>query len=68
MTRTQPKPNEATPHAAEIVREYGPFAGTERIGGVTHDGRYVWAAAGAGIDFSTVPVFGSILSMRASAI
>ena len=47
MTRTQPKPNEATPHAAEIVREYGPFAGAERIGGVTHDGRYVWAAAGA---------------------
>ena len=47
MTRTQPKPNEATPHAAEIVREYGPFAGAERIGGVTHDGRYVWAAGGA---------------------
>ena len=47
MTRTQPKPNEATSHAAEIVREYGPFAGAERIGGVTHDGRYVWAAAGA---------------------
>ena len=32
--------------AAEIVREYGPFAGVERVGGVTHDGRYVWAATG----------------------
>jgi len=32
---------------AEIVREYGPFAGAGNIGGVTHDGRSVWAAAGA---------------------
>ena len=31
---------------AEIVREYGPFAGAAKIGGVTHDGRRVWAAAG----------------------
>ncbi|MEP7062772.1 MAG: hypothetical protein ABI881_10260 [Betaproteobacteria bacterium] len=37
----------ATVHAAEIVREYGPFAGAERIHGVTHDGRRVWAATGA---------------------
>jgi glutamine cyclotransferase len=33
--------------AAEIVREYGPFAGAERIHGVTHDGHSVWAATGA---------------------
>ena len=33
--------------AAEIVREYGPFDGAERIHGVTHDGRRVWAATGA---------------------
>lgn len=33
-------------HAAEIVREYGPFAGIERIHGVTHDGRRIWAATG----------------------
>ena len=46
MTRTQPKTNDATTHPAEIVREYGPFAGAERIHGVTHDGRYVWAATG----------------------
>ncbi|MEO5771207.1 MAG: hypothetical protein ABIQ29_03985 [Burkholderiaceae bacterium] len=38
---------EATPHAAEIVREYGPFAGADRIHGVTHDGQRVWAATGA---------------------
>ena len=33
--------------SAEIVREYGPFAGAERVNGVTHDGRRVWAATGA---------------------
>jgi glutamine cyclotransferase len=35
------------PRAAEIVREYGPFEGADRINGVTHDGRCVWAATGA---------------------
>jgi glutamine cyclotransferase len=35
-----------TVHAAEVVREYGPFDGAERVHGVTHDGRYVWAATG----------------------
>ncbi len=33
--------------AAEIVREYGPFAGADVVHGVTHDGRRVWAATGA---------------------
>jgi outer membrane protein assembly factor BamB len=33
--------------AAEVVREYGPFAGIDAIHGVTHDGRHVWAATGA---------------------
>src|SRR6266404_6912228 len=32
--------------AAKIVREYGPFPGTERVHGVTYDGRQVWFAAG----------------------
>lgn len=32
--------------AAQIVREYGPFAASERIHGVTHDGQRVWAATG----------------------
>ena len=31
---------------AEILGEYGPFAGVDSIGGVTHDGRNVWFAAG----------------------
>ncbi|WP_029921795.1 Vgb family protein [Nevskia soli] len=32
--------------SAEIVHEYGPFPGVDRIGGVTYDGRQVWIAAG----------------------
>jgi glutamine cyclotransferase len=32
--------------AAEIVREYGPFAGVERVNGVTYDGQQVWFASG----------------------
>ena len=31
---------------AEIVREYGPFAGIERVHGVTYDGENVWFASG----------------------
>ncbi|MES2530697.1 MAG: hypothetical protein V4636_06655, partial [Pseudomonadota bacterium] len=33
--------------AAEIVREYGPFAGTTSVHGVTCDGARIWAATGA---------------------
>ena len=29
---------------AEIVREYGPFAGVDRVHGVTYDGKQVWFA------------------------
>ena len=32
--------------AAEIIREYGPFAGVDKVGGVTYDGQQVWIAAG----------------------
>ncbi len=32
--------------AAEIVREYGPFAGVERVAGVSYDGENVWFASG----------------------
>ena len=39
-------PSTVTPQAAEIVREYGPFAGATRVGGVSYDGRCVWAATG----------------------
>jgi len=31
---------------AEIVREYGPFPGTDEVNGVTYDGEHVWFAAG----------------------
>jgi streptogramin lyase len=37
-TRTRP---------AEIVREYGPFPGADKVNGVSHDGRHVWFAGGA---------------------
>lgn len=39
--------SEAAARAAEIVREYGPFAGSSKVNGVSHDGRHVWAALGA---------------------
>ena len=32
--------------AAEIIREYGPFSGVDRVHGVTFDGQQVWFAAG----------------------
>lgn len=31
---------------AEILREYGPFPGTDSVAGVTFDGRNVWFASG----------------------
>jgi glutamine cyclotransferase len=31
---------------AEIVREYGPFPGTDCVNGVTYDGQRVWVALG----------------------
>jgi glutamine cyclotransferase len=51
MTQTQRKISNTKPQAqvraAQIVREYGPFAGAEHIHGVTHDGHRVWAATGS---------------------
>lgn len=32
--------------AAEILREYGPFPGVDRVNGVTFDGQHVWFATG----------------------
>jgi glutamine cyclotransferase len=32
--------------AAEVLREYGPFRGVEKVNGVTYDGRHVWFASG----------------------
>ena len=46
MTRKEQQPASRT---AEIVREYGPFAGADKIAGVTHDGHDVWAATGGAL-------------------
>jgi len=35
-----------TRSTAEILREYGPFPGVDRVHGVTYDGQHVWFAAG----------------------
>jgi glutamine cyclotransferase len=32
--------------SAEIIREYGPFPGIDKVGGVSFDGRHVWIATG----------------------
>ena len=42
MTSTKTRP-------ADIVREYGPFEGVQRIHGVTHDGHRLWAATGTAL-------------------
>ena len=50
MTRTAERQrSEAPVRAAEIVREYGPFAGSDKVNGVSHDGGRVWAALGASL-------------------
>ena len=46
-SKTSKDSPQATVQVAEIVREYGPFAGVDKVGGVTHDGQRVWAATGA---------------------
>jgi glutamine cyclotransferase len=34
------------PTTAEVIREYGPFPGADRVHGVTYDGERVWFASG----------------------
>ncbi|QNP60493.1 Vgb family protein [Paenacidovorax monticola] len=46
-SKTSKERHQPAVRAAEIVREYGPFAGVDRVHGVTHDGQRVWAATGA---------------------
>jgi glutamine cyclotransferase len=45
-SRTAEDRSRAPARPAEIVREYGPFAGADHVHGVTHDGRRVWVATG----------------------
>ena len=40
------KSREAAAQPAEIVREYGPFPGADKVAGVSHDGQRVWFAGG----------------------
>jgi glutamine cyclotransferase len=46
-SKTLTEKPQAKARPAEIVREYGPFAGTAQVAGVTYDGSRVWAATGA---------------------
>jgi len=41
--------SKSTARRAEILREYGPFPGTDQVGGVTFDGTQVWFARGESI-------------------
>lgn len=34
---------------AEVLREYGPYPGGDKVGGVTYDGQHVWFAGGDGL-------------------
>jgi glutamine cyclotransferase len=45
---------------AEILREYGPFAGVSQVAGVTYDGQNVWFAAGNTLN-ALDPASGKIL-------
>ena len=51
--------------AAEILCEYGPFPGADRVNGVTFDGRHVWFASGDRLN-AFDPASGEIL--RAVAV
>ena len=44
-SKTATKP-EALLRKAEVLREYGPFPGADKINGVTYDGDRVWASTG----------------------
>jgi glutamine cyclotransferase len=46
--------------SAEIVREYGPFAGVDHVHGVTYDGDRVWLAAGGTLN-ALDPATGAIV-------
>ena len=45
--RTAARAKAAPARPAEIVREYGPFPGADKVAGVSHDGKRVWIAGGA---------------------
>lgn len=52
---------------AEIVREYGPFAGVEGVHGVTYDGRHVWFAGGGALHAFDPSTGATVRSIPAAA-
>src|SRR5215813_10948114 len=52
--------------AAEIIEEYGPFAGIDQVHGVTFDGRRVWFAGGDRVN-ALDPASGEIVGSIAIA-
>lgn len=50
----------AAASAADVVREYGPFAGVDAVHGVTFDGKRVWAATGARL-IAVDPASGAVM-------
>lgn len=46
--------------SAKILREYGPFPGTDQVAGVTFDGRNVWFASGERLN-ALDPASGTVL-------
>src|ERR1700733_15135848 len=46
--------------AAEIIHEYGPFPGADRVHGVTYDGQHVWFASGGKLN-ALDPASGKVL-------
>ena len=69
VTSTSDERTEPHPQPAEVVREYGPFAETANVAGVTYDGRSVWYAAGDELrSFEpTSGADGRVLRVRADA-
>jgi glutamine cyclotransferase len=55
-----------TQQTADIVREFGPFAGTGQVHGVTFDGVQVWAATGSEL-LTIDPTTGEVLRRLAIA-
>jgi outer membrane protein assembly factor BamB len=53
--------------AAEVIREYGPFPGADRVNGVTYDGQQVWFASGDKLNALDLENGNTVRSIDASA-
>jgi glutamine cyclotransferase len=52
---------------AEILREYGPFPGVDRVNGVTFDGQHIWLAAGGTLNAIDPVSGGAVRSLDVAA-